>query len=69
MAQTTDRTTVVYVETDRYQGIEGYSWWEVPVSEVSTKESVQAAYQEYDQEKKAQRYYLKPPLTGADWED
>lgn len=68
-AQTTDRTTVVYVETDRYQGIEGYSWWEVPVSEVSTKESVQAAYQEYEQEKKAQRHYLKPPITGADWED
>ena len=68
-ARQTDRTTVVYVETDRYQGIEGYSWWEVPVSEVSTKEGVQAAFETYKEEKKAQRDYVKPPYSGADWED
>ncbi len=68
-ARKTDKTTVVYVETDRYQGIEGYSWWEVPVSEVSTKESVQAAFETYEKEKKAQRDYVKPPYSGEDWED
>ncbi len=59
-ARTTDRTTVVYVQTDRYQGVEGYSWWEVPVAEVSEKTGVQQVYEEYLEAKKAQRYYLKP---------
>lgn len=68
-ARLTDKTTVVYVETDRYQGIEGYSWWEVPVAEVSTKDSVQVAFETYQEEKKAQRDYVKPPYSAEDWED
>ena len=68
-AKTTDRTTVVHVETDRYQGVEGYAWWEVPVSEISEKEGVWQAYEDYIQEKKQQKYYLKPPITGESWED
>ncbi|MEZ5039466.1 MAG: 3D-(3,5/4)-trihydroxycyclohexane-1,2-dione acylhydrolase (decyclizing) [Saprospiraceae bacterium] len=68
-ARSTDRTTVVYVETDRYQGMEGYCWWEVPVSEVSTKESVQAAFKEYEQQKANQRHYLKPPFSSENWGD
>lgn len=35
-----DKIIVVYVEIDCYQGIEGYSWWEVFVFEVLIKESV-----------------------------
>ena len=68
-AQKTDRTTVVCVETDRYQGVEGYAWWEVPVSEVSEKSEVDNAYIEYMEGKDKQRYYLKPPFTGETWED
>lgn len=68
-ARTTDRTTVIYVQTDRYQGVEGYSWWEVPVAEVSEKESVTEVFKDYTEQKKAQRHYLKPPFDGRSWED
>ena len=68
-ARTTDRTTVIYVQTDRYQGVEGYSWWEVPVAEVSEKESVQEVFEVYTKHKQAQRHYLKPPFDATSWED
>lgn len=68
-AKTTDRTTVIYVEVDRYQGMEGYSWWEVPVSEVSESKGVQEAYEEYENQRKNQRYYLKPPIDAESWAD
>lgn len=57
-AKHTDRTTVVYVETDRYKGVEGYAWWEVPVAEISEQEGVQKAYETYITNKKNQRYYM-----------
>ncbi|HEX4211899.1 MAG TPA: 3D-(3,5/4)-trihydroxycyclohexane-1,2-dione acylhydrolase (decyclizing) [Candidatus Dormibacteraeota bacterium] len=45
----TDRTTVVYVETDPTVRVPDYeSWWDVPVAEVSEKEAVQAARREYE---------------------
>ena len=35
-ARDTDRTTVIYIQNDRYVGVPGYeSWWDVPVAEVS----------------------------------
>lgn len=68
-AKTTDRTTVICVETDRYQGVEGYAWWEVPVSEVSESSDVQAAYEAYESDRKAQRHYLKPPISEENWGD
>ena len=51
-------TTVIYVETDLYENVDGYAWWEVPVAEVSTIESTQKAYERYVDDKEAQRYYL-----------
>jgi 3D-(3,5/4)-trihydroxycyclohexane-1,2-dione acylhydrolase (decyclizing) len=43
-AQTTDRTTVICIENDRYESVPGYEgWWDVPVAEVSTSPGVQAA--------------------------
>ncbi len=57
-AQTIKQTTVVYVETDRYKGVEGYSWWEVPIAEISESKSVKEAYNDYISQKKAQKYYL-----------
>ena len=53
------RTTVIYVETDREQRVGGYeSWWDVPIAETSEMESVQAAYQNYEESKKKERYFL-----------
>ena len=42
--QTTDCTSVIYIQNDRYVGIPNYeSWWDVPVAEVSAMPSVLAA--------------------------
>lgn len=58
-ARSNDRATVIYIETNLYRTVKGYNaWWEVPVAEVSTSESVQKAYQEYRENKKKQRVYL-----------
>ena len=54
----TDRTTVIYIETDREQGIEGYAWWDVPVAEVSTIASVKESFEKLKDNRKKHRYYL-----------
>jgi 3D-(3,5/4)-trihydroxycyclohexane-1,2-dione acylhydrolase (decyclizing) len=51
-------TTVITVETDLYKGVDGYAWWEVPVSEVAEIESVREAYKVLKENKKKQRYFL-----------
>jgi len=51
-------TTVITIETDLYKGVEGYAWWEVPVSEVAEIESVREAYKVLKENKKKQRYFL-----------
>ncbi|HEY3182714.1 MAG TPA: 3D-(3,5/4)-trihydroxycyclohexane-1,2-dione acylhydrolase (decyclizing) [Gaiellaceae bacterium] len=49
-AKQQDRTTVIAIEVDRYEGVPGYeSWWDVPVAEVSTVESVREAREQYEQ--------------------
>ena len=57
-AKKQDRTTVVYVETDIFQGVDGYAWWEVPVAEVSTVDTTKAAFEKYVEARKDQKYYL-----------
>lgn len=57
-AKKTDRTTVIYIETDREQGIEGYAWWDVPVAEVSTIASVKESFEKLKDNRKKHRYYL-----------
>ena len=57
VAKTIDKTTVIYTECDRYEGTEGYSWWEVPVAEISDMETVQEAYRDYRENKKNQKLY------------
>lgn len=43
-AQVTDRTTLIYIRSDRYVSVPGYeSWWDVPVAEVSEMPTVQEA--------------------------
>jgi 3D-(3,5/4)-trihydroxycyclohexane-1,2-dione acylhydrolase (decyclizing) len=51
-------TTVITIDTDLYKGIPGYAWWEVAISEVSEIETVKAAYKDYVEHKKKQRYFL-----------
>jgi 3D-(3,5/4)-trihydroxycyclohexane-1,2-dione acylhydrolase (decyclizing) len=58
-ARQVPRTTLIVVETDREQRVGGYeSWWDVPVAEVSTMASVQAAHQEYVAARQRERHYL-----------
>src|SRR5215208_5983250 len=58
-AKDVDRTVVIYIPVDRYEGVPDYdSFWDVPVSEVSEMESVTAARKEYAQNKKEERRYL-----------
>jgi len=52
--------TVVCIETDRYAGVPNYdSWWDVPVAETSTQETVRAARAEYERNATAQRQFLE----------
>jgi len=57
-AKQTDRTTVIYIETDREQRVGGYTWWDVPVAEVSTLSSVNESFKKLKENKKKQRHHL-----------
>jgi 3D-(3,5/4)-trihydroxycyclohexane-1,2-dione acylhydrolase (decyclizing) len=58
-AKASDRTTVVYVETDPLAPApSSQGWWDVPVSGVSALESTQKAHAEYQAAKRRQRPYL-----------
>jgi 3D-(3,5/4)-trihydroxycyclohexane-1,2-dione acylhydrolase (decyclizing) len=55
------RTNVIVVETDYNDRVGGYnSWWDVPVSEVSTIPAVQEASRKYEEAKKRERYFVPP---------
>ena len=54
--RTTDRTTVIVIETDPLSATTaGGAWWDVPVAEVSTRPEVNAARQRYDEARRRQR--------------
>ena len=54
-----DRTTVIYIQNDRYVGVPGYeSWWDVPIAEVSEIDSVIKARADYEQAVQKERYFL-----------
>jgi 3D-(3,5/4)-trihydroxycyclohexane-1,2-dione acylhydrolase (decyclizing) len=58
-ARRMDRTVVIRVETDAGVRVGGYeSWWDVPVAEVSSMESVRAARAEYDAARAGERWHL-----------
>jgi 3D-(3,5/4)-trihydroxycyclohexane-1,2-dione acylhydrolase (decyclizing) len=58
-AKEIERTTVIYVQNDRYVGVPGYeSWWDVPVAEVSEMHTVQAAREEWEENRAKERYFL-----------
>jgi 3D-(3,5/4)-trihydroxycyclohexane-1,2-dione acylhydrolase (decyclizing) len=55
----TDRTSVIYIQDDRYLAIPNYEgWWDVPVAEVSEMPSVQAARAEWAAMRAQERYFL-----------
>lgn len=58
-AHKTDRTTVIYIQNDRYVGVPGFdSWWDVHVSEVSDMPSVQESRREWEIMRAKERYFL-----------
>jgi 3D-(3,5/4)-trihydroxycyclohexane-1,2-dione acylhydrolase (decyclizing) len=58
-ARAADKLTVVHIETDPLSPVpSSESWWDVPVSEVSTLDSTAAARTAYDAAKRGQREYL-----------
>ncbi|MEZ4707259.1 MAG: 3D-(3,5/4)-trihydroxycyclohexane-1,2-dione acylhydrolase (decyclizing) [Caldilineaceae bacterium] len=59
-AKSIDRTTVIHVRNDRYLGVPGYeSWWDVPVAEVSELDTVNAAREEWAENRVMERYFLE----------
>ena len=58
-AKAIDRTVVIHVPADRYEGVPSYdSWWDVPVAEVSDSRDVQKARSEHDSETRRRRWHL-----------
>lgn len=58
-AKSIDKTTVIHVPNDRYLGVPGYgAWWDVPVAEVSELDTVQAAREEWEEERAKERYFI-----------
>ncbi len=59
MAQTTDRTTMIYIQNDRYAEVPGYaSWWDVAVAEVSEMDTVRDARKNWEVMRAKERYFL-----------
>lgn len=61
-AKNNKETTVIYVETIRDRKLQGYaySWWEVPIPEISVFPEVIEARKQYESNKKQQQQYIKP---------
>lgn len=58
-AETIDKTTVIYIQNDRYVGVPGYdSWWDVHVAEVSEMESVREARKAWEKMRAKERYFF-----------
>jgi 3D-(3,5/4)-trihydroxycyclohexane-1,2-dione acylhydrolase (decyclizing) len=63
-AKASDRSTVLYIETDQQTGApDSESWWDVPVSATSTLTSTQQARVTYESWKRLQRNHLRPSET------
>jgi 3D-(3,5/4)-trihydroxycyclohexane-1,2-dione acylhydrolase (decyclizing) len=58
-ARKVDRTVVIHIPVDRYEGVPSYeSWWEVPVAEVSKSPEVEAARREHEKASARRRWHL-----------
>jgi 3D-(3,5/4)-trihydroxycyclohexane-1,2-dione acylhydrolase (decyclizing) len=54
-AKGADGPVAIHIETDRYKGVPGFGWWDVPVAEVSDQPSVREAREAYDRDRVRQR--------------
>jgi 3D-(3,5/4)-trihydroxycyclohexane-1,2-dione acylhydrolase (decyclizing) len=53
------RTSVVVIETSYDQRVPGYeSWWDVPIAEVSERDSVKAARRSYEDARNKERFFF-----------
>jgi 3D-(3,5/4)-trihydroxycyclohexane-1,2-dione acylhydrolase (decyclizing) len=58
-AKRIDRTVVIHVPVDRYEGVPSYeSWWDVPVAEVAESADVNKARAEDERGKTRRRWYV-----------
>ena len=58
-ARKQERTSVVVVETSYDERVPGYeSWWDVPIAEVSERDSVRAARKKYEEARKKERFFF-----------
>ena len=58
-ARESTQTTVVKIDVDFDGHVPQYeSWWDVPVAEVSETDTAKQAYQEYQEAKRKERYFL-----------
>ena len=54
-----DRTVVIHIPVDRYEGVPSYdSWWEVPVAEVSDSADVKKAREEHERGLARRRWHI-----------
>ena len=54
-----DRTVVIHISVDRYEGVPSYdSWWDVPVAEVSESSEVNKARQEHERDMARRRWHI-----------
>ena len=51
-------TTVIYIESDPGNRVDGYAWWEVPLAQVATAASVRDSFEQLKTNKKKQRHHL-----------
>ena len=53
------RTSVIVIETSYDERVPGYeSWWDVPIAEVSERDSVKAARRNYEEARKKERFFF-----------
>ena len=52
-----DKTTVTVIETDPNEFVPGYGWWDVPIPEITTMQTVKAAADDYQKAVQKERLY------------
>jgi 3D-(3,5/4)-trihydroxycyclohexane-1,2-dione acylhydrolase (decyclizing) len=58
-ARTIDRTVVIHIPVDRYEGVPSYeSWWDVPVAEVAESADVNRARAEHEAGQARRRWHV-----------
>jgi 3D-(3,5/4)-trihydroxycyclohexane-1,2-dione acylhydrolase (decyclizing) len=58
-AKKVDRTVLIHIRVDRYEGVPSYdSWWEVPVAEVAEPADVNKAREEHERGLARRRWHL-----------